>query len=87
MSEREPDFKLIGTPQGDLGGNLLLRYGSGPDDPIPFILMLTPEYVARKIGKTPTFAEIQKFAEQNTDELKAKASFEKGRGFNTHVPD
>lgn len=85
MSEREPDFKLIGTPQGDLGGNLLLRYGSGRDDPIPFILTLTPQYVAREIGKTPTFPEIQKYAEQNADELKAIATFEKGRRYTTHT--
>jgi|GEM_PF-5891435 hypothetical protein len=79
------DFKLIGTPRGDLGGNLRLRYGSGPDDPTPFILTLTPQYVARAIGKPPTYAEIQKYAERNTDKLAAIAVFERGRGFTTHT--
>ena len=87
MSEHdEPDFKLIGR-QGDRSGNLLVRYGSGPNDPIPFILQLTPQYVAREIGKTPPvkFAEMLRYAEQNADELEAKARFEKGQRRTTLV--
>jgi hypothetical protein len=88
MTDAKTDFDLIGTA-GDLGGNFRLRYGTGPDDPIPFILTLTPQYVAREIGKTPppTFHEVQKYAQQNADKLKAIASFEKGRGFTTHTLD
>jgi hypothetical protein len=43
--------------------------------------------VAREIGKTPpiTFAEIQKYAQQNADKLKATAKFQKGRGLTTHT--
>jgi hypothetical protein len=88
MTDAKPDFELISTA-GDLGGIFRLRYGAGPDDPQPFVLTLTPQYVAREIGKAPppTFHEIQKYAEQNADKLKAKASFEKGRGFTTLTLD
>jgi hypothetical protein len=83
------DFKLIGTPRGGLGGNLELRYGSDPNEPIPFILTLTPQYVARELGKTPpvAFAEITKYAEENANKLIAKAKFEKGRGRTTLTLD
>jgi len=51
---------------------------------MPFILTLTPQYVARAIGKTaPT--DIQNYAEQNADKLKAIATVEKARGFTTHT--
>jgi hypothetical protein len=43
---------------------------------MPFILTLTPHYVARAIGKTaPT--DIQNYAEQNADKLKAIATLKK----------
>ena len=61
-----------------------LSYGTEPNDPTPFILTLTPQYVARAIGKTaPT--DIQNYAEQNADKLKAIATVEKARGFTTHT--
>ena len=46
MSER---FELIGQ-QGDISGNLRLRYGSVARDPKTFVLTLTPQYVARALG-------------------------------------
>src|SRR5690242_12588949 len=49
MSER---FELLDTA-GDISGKLRLIYGTGPADPAPFILTLTPEYVARASGKAP----------------------------------
>jgi hypothetical protein len=82
----EPKFELIGS-DGLFSGLLRLRYGTGHDDPVPFILTLTPQYVAREIRKTPpvSFLKIQRYAERNADKLKAIAKFEKGRGFNTHT--
>jgi hypothetical protein len=55
-------FELIGDER-DVSGHLRLAYGSGPDDPMPFVLTLTPQYVARAIGKTPpvTFHETERF--------------------------
>jgi hypothetical protein len=43
MSER---FELLDI-EGDISGKLRLIYGSGPADPAPFGLALTPQYVAR----------------------------------------
>jgi hypothetical protein len=84
----EPAFELIGK-QGELNGLLRLRYGSSPNDSMPFILTLTPQYVARELKKTPplAFAEITKYAEQNADKLKGIASFQKQSGYTTHTLD
>ena len=69
---------------GNPAGSFRLSYGTEPNDPMPFILTLTPHYVARAIGKTePT--DIQNYAEQNADKLKGIATFEKARGFTTHT--
>jgi hypothetical protein len=84
--EPEQNFELIGAPVGDLGGLLRLRYGTGPQDPMPFVLTLTQQYVARETGKTPpvSFPEMTKFAEQNALMLEAIARFEWRRGYTTH---
>lgn len=47
MSER---FELLDVA-GDISGTLRLIYGTGPADPAPFVLMLTPQYVARASGR------------------------------------
>jgi hypothetical protein len=56
---------------------------------VPFILTLTPQYVAREIQKKlpVSYLKVQRYAERNADKLKAKAKFEKERGFNTHTLD
>ena len=41
-----------------------IRYGSGLDDPMPFMLTVTLPYVARELGKSVSFAEISKYVEQ-----------------------
>ena len=48
---------------------------------------LTPQYVAREIQKTlpVSYLKVQRYAERNADKLKAKAKFEKERGFNTNT--
>ena len=53
MSER---FELL-----DITGD------TGPADPAPFVLTLTPQYVARVLGKTPADSvhEIEKYADEN----------------------
>jgi hypothetical protein len=83
MSSAKGDLQLIGTRR-EPSGFVRLSYGTEPNDPMPFILTLTPHYVACAIGKTePT--DIQNYAEQNADKLQAIATFEKARGFTTHT--
>ena len=78
MSER---FELIGDER-EISGRLRLAYGSRPDDPMPFVLTLTPQYVARVLGKTlpVTFHEIERYAYDNAGDLRAMALLEKGSG-------
>jgi len=86
-NDKNEPFVQIGEPQGVLGGMLRIRYGAGPTDPLPFVLTLPPQYVARKTGKTPPigYAEMSKYAQESAEQLKATASFERGRGFTTHT--
>jgi hypothetical protein len=82
----DPQFELIGS-DGLFNGLRHLRYGAGHDDPAPFTLTLTPQYVAREIKKAlpVSYLKVQRYAERNADKLKAKAKFEKERGFKTHT--
>ena len=82
----EPKFELIGS-DGLFSGLRHLRFGTGHDDPMPFTLTLTPQYVAREIKKAPpvSYLKVQRYAERNADKLKAKAKLEKERGSNTHT--
>jgi hypothetical protein len=85
-SNENPPFEQIGKPQWDPSGVFRIRYGSGLDDPMPFMLTVTLPYVARQLGKSVSFAEISKYVEQNADKLKATARFAKiGRGFAAHT--
>jgi hypothetical protein len=88
INDVKPDskFELISS-DGLFSGLRHLRYGTGPDDPMPFILTLTSQYVAREMRKRPpvSFLRIQRYAERNADKLKAIAKFEKARGVNTHT--
>ena len=78
MSER---FELIGK-QSDISGHLRLTYGSGTDDPLPFVITLTRLYVARALGKMApiSFNEIERYADDNAGDLRAMALLEKGTG-------
>jgi hypothetical protein len=75
------EFELLDTA-GDISGKLRLIYGSGPTDPAAFVLTLTPQYVARALGKTPpaTFHEIEKYADDNAGDLREMAFREKETG-------
>jgi hypothetical protein len=85
-SDENPPFEQIGRPQWDPNGVFRVSYGSGLDDPMPFVLTVTLPHVARELGKSVSFAEVSKYVEQNADNLKAKARFAKiGRGFTTHA--
>ena len=84
--ERDPKFELIGS-DGLFSGLRHLRYGTGHDDPTPFTLTLTPQYVARELRKSPpvSYLKIQRYAKRNADKLMAIAKFEKERGVNAHT--
>ena len=73
------EFELLDTA-GDISGKLRLIYG--PTDPAPFVLTLTPEYVARATGRKPSvsFHEIEKFADDNAGDLREMAFQEKCTG-------
>ena len=81
MSDVKAELQLIGTRM-EPSGFFRLSYGTEPRDTMPFILTLTPQYVARAIGKT-SFTDVLEYAEQNADKLKTIATFEKARGFTT----
>ena len=79
-------FELIGS-DGLFSGLRHLRYGTGQDDPMPFTLTLTPQYVAREVKKKPpvSYLRVQRYAERNADKLKAIAKLERERGLNTRT--
>jgi hypothetical protein len=56
-NENRP-FEQIGKPQWDPSGVFRISYGSGLDNPTPFVLTVTLPYVARELGKSVSFAEI-----------------------------
>ena len=82
----EPKFELIGS-EGLFSGLRHLRFGAGHDDPMPFTLTLTPQYVAREVGKKlpVSYLKVQRYAERNADKLKAIAKIERERGINNHT--
>ena len=82
----EPKFELIGS-EGRFNGLRHLRYGTGHDDPMPFTLTLTPQYVAREMKKAlpVSFLRVQGYAERNADKLRAIAKLERERGLDTHT--
>jgi hypothetical protein len=84
--EPYPKFELIGS-EGRFNGLRHLRYGTGHNDPMPFTLTLTPQYVAREMKKKRpvSFLRVQKYAERNADKLKAIAKLEREHGLNTHT--
>lgn len=68
------------------GSGLQMKYGAGPDDPSPFILIVTSAYVAEKTGRpSATYNDVLQYAEAHGDELKAIAVHQRGRGFATEV--
>ncbi len=85
-SNENPTFEQIGKPEWDPSGVFRIRYGSGLNDPMPFVLTVTLPYVARELGRSVSFAEISKYVEQNAEKLKGTARFAKiGQGFTTHT--
>jgi hypothetical protein len=88
LEPKSERIELVGQ-QGDLSGNLRLRYGSDPHDSRTFVVTLTPQYVARSLkdGQPVGVVELEKYAYDNAGELRAKAVFGKEFGLVTLVLD
>jgi hypothetical protein len=68
------------------GSGMQLKYGARPDDPMPFILIVTTAYVAEKTGKpSSTYSDVLHYVETHADELRAIAIHQRDRGFATEV--
>ena len=77
----------LSAPTDYLAGCVTFDMALGHDDPTPFTLTLTPQYVAREVKKKPpvSYLRVQRYAERNADKLKAIAKLERERGLNTHT--
>ena len=80
------EFKWIRT-HGDKEVGMRVYFGKSLDDPIPFILTITPGYVADKTGKTLPLKiqELQNYCTDKREELRKIAFNWKQRGLNTQV--
>lgn len=68
------------------GSGMQLKYGVAPDDPAPFILIVTSSYVAEKTGqRSSNYNDVLRYVETNADELRAIAIHQRDRGFATEV--
>jgi hypothetical protein len=80
----EKPFILLGK-KGQ-GSGVQMKYGARPDDPSPFILIVTSAYVAEKTGKpSSTYSDVLQYVEAHADELRAIAIHQRERGFATEV--
>lgn len=82
----DTQFELI-DKRGKISGRLHLKYGAGMEDSLPFVLILTPAYVANDSGaQLPlTLQQIQEYADRNAEQLKAIARNARDQGLITQV--
>jgi hypothetical protein len=86
----EPDydrFVWIRTFGDERAYVMRLHFGASPDDQMPFILTVTPEYVARTTQKTMPLKiqELQNYCQDNREELRAIAFRSKQSGLNAET--
>jgi hypothetical protein len=81
------EFELIGSESDPINGNLRLKYGAGPDDPLPFILTLTPSYVARQMQQILPIShqDVVDYARRNKERLRITAQLAKWGRLNAEV--
>jgi len=87
MAEPDEPFVWI-RGMGDPNARLMrIYFGKSSDDPIPFILTVTPEYVAHKIQKTLPLSiqDFQNYCNDHRVELRKIALGCKQRGFNSET--
>jgi hypothetical protein len=66
--------------------SMQLKYGERPDDPAPFILIVTPAYVAENTGKpSSNYNDVVQYVEAHGEELRAIAIHQRDRGYTTEV--
>ena len=86
MPEEKKPFFLIGM--SDRGDVFELSYGEAPNDPLPFLLTITREYVAHKTSQAPptiSRLDVTDYINRNLDELKTIAESSKARGRDSEV--
>ncbi len=71
--------------QGQRNGNVHIYFGERMGDPQPFILIVTPSYVAQKTSKTLpiNIVEVQTYVSRNIAELRATALRHRTAGYTT----
>ena len=79
-------FRLIAA-KGMQNGIFRLWYGAADNDQSPFVLTLTPQYVAHALRKAlpVTLEEIEEYAQKNEDWLRAIARDARACGQNAKV--
>jgi uncharacterized HAD superfamily protein len=79
-------FRLIAA-KGQHNGIFRIWYGAAENDRSAFVLTLTPQHVAHALHKTLpiTLEEIEEYAHNNRDRLKAIARNARARGRNAEV--
>jgi hypothetical protein len=79
-------FRLIAA-KGRHNELFRIWYGAADNDESPFVLTLTPQYVAHALNKTLplTLEEIEAYAHQNRHRLKAIARAARARGRNAAI--
>ena len=79
-------FRLIAA-KGMQNGIFRLWYGATEDDRSPFVLTLTPQYVAHALRKAlpVTLEEIEEYARNNEDRLRAIARTARACGQNAKL--
>jgi hypothetical protein len=67
-------------------GTIQLRYGESSSDPKPFMLIVTPAFVAARIDKEfPTHEDVMAYVDTHAEELRTIAISKYERGFSTET--
>jgi len=84
--EPTEEFIWIAT-YGDIKSGMRMHFGKSIDDPIPFILTVTPRYVAHQMQTTLPLKiqELQHYCKEKREELRKIALNCKQRGLNAEV--
>jgi hypothetical protein len=79
--------ELINSESDPISGNLRLKYGFGAGDPLPFVLTLTPSYVAREMQQIIPIPlqDVVDYARRNKERLRIMAQIAKEQGLSAQV--
>jgi hypothetical protein len=84
--DNDPSKPFILLDKRGQGSGMQIKYGARPDDPAPFILIITAAYVAEKTGRpSSTYNDVVRYVETHAEELRAIAIHQRDRGFATEV--